>query len=96
MAEHAWIVSQEVKFTSGKRIALAFEIEYSLQRLMESEIELQEELARMRAELTKRPDYNVADIYCSIQKEGPCKPLEPGSLRVFVRANGDRISEDDE
>jgi len=45
---------------------------------MESEIELQEELARMKVGLTKRPDYNVADIYCAMQKEGPCKPLEPG------------------
>ena len=53
---------KEISLSSGK-VSLSFEAEYSLMRLIETEIELQQELARVRVELAKRQDFNVADVY---------------------------------
>lgn len=48
---------------SARRISLPFEVEYSLQRFIEAEIELQTIVKGIKEGLKKRCDFNIADIY---------------------------------
>jgi hypothetical protein len=41
-----------------------YEIEYSMQRFIESEIDFNQVLQRLRQELSLRYDFNLADVYC--------------------------------
>jgi hypothetical protein len=68
-----WDISLSTKESSSReknstsmgvgKITLPYEIEYSLQRLIENEIELQSSLSKQREELSHRHDFNAAEIY---------------------------------
>ena len=64
-------------------------MEYSLQRLIESEIELQGVLIRLRDNLSKRFDFNVVELYSLISGDIPEKPLQDGIIMRFVQRLGE-------
>jgi len=55
----------EAKYAS-RTVSIPFEVDYSMQRFIESEIELQNVLLKLIEDLSGREDFNAANIYCLI------------------------------
>ena len=49
---------------ASRRVSVPYEIEYSMQRFIESEIDFNQVMQRLREELSLRYDFNLADVYC--------------------------------
>lgn len=81
---------------ASRRITVPYEIEYSMQRLIESEIDFNQVLQRLRQEISIRYDFNLADVYCMMQNKGPDHLLEEGSIATFVKKCGEKFSPEDE
>lgn len=64
--------------------------------MIESEIDFDQVLQRLRQELSTRYDFNLADVYCLIQNKGPDHLLEEGSIASFVKKCGEKFSPEDE
>ncbi len=67
-----------------------------MQRMIESEIDFDQVLQRLRQELNTRYDFNLADVYCLIQNKGPDHLFEEGSIASFVKKCGEKFSSEDE